>query len=456
MLRLVPLSVIALLAAPAAVAADTAASLDDEVRLNASITVTGDSVRLGDIFSGYLSRPEKVVAQAPHPGQRMVLSAEWLSNLARTYGLSWHPVGEYDRAIVHQPGKTVSAQDILGAVKAALIQKGLDANSALIPVDTVGSVTVASASDTDIGVREAFFDPATKVFSAVVEIPAGDPKATFIPLRGGVYATVTVPVLKENVAKNTVITPDMIDFVPVRDTEVKSTTVVSLADIVGRVPKSFIKAGLPVQQGDIAAISLVDVPVLSIELGRDSQIETREVTTAKFNAAELPSDVILDPSQMIGRTPRRLIPAGAPLRHSDVQIVRKIMVPVTIRDLPRGETLTAADLSAISMNDAEVVANVLTDASEIVGRATKHMIHAGQPMHSFDIARPTAVERGRPITIVYTVKSMNLTVQGVAQESGGVGDVIRVTNSKSNQTFGAEIVDAHTVRVLTQQTASVN
>jgi flagella basal body P-ring formation protein FlgA len=248
----------------------------------------------------------------------------------------------------------------------------------------------------------------------------------------------------------------MIDLVPVRDTEVKASTITNHANLVGRVPKSFIKAGLPVQDSDVAVINLVEVPVLSVELGRDNQIEKREITTARFNAAELPGDVVLDVSQLIGRTPRRLIPAGAPLRHSDVQLVRKIHVPVAIRDLARGATLTAADLTTISMNDADVAPNVLTDTSEIVGRATKHGMRAGQMMHSFDIARPTAVERGRPITIVYAVKAMNLTVQGVAQESGGVGDVIRVTNSKSNQTFAAEVVDAHTVRVLVQQTASLN
>src|SRR4051812_30762014 len=71
--------------------------LDDQLQLNTAITVTGKDVHLGDIFTGYLSRPEKVVAQAPRPGQRMVLSAEWLTTLAHTYGLNWHAVNGYDR-----------------------------------------------------------------------------------------------------------------------------------------------------------------------------------------------------------------------------------------------------------------------------------------------------------------------------------------------------------------------
>src|SRR5689334_387307 len=90
-----------------------AADLNDEVRLNPSITVTGDDIHLGDVFSGYLTRPEKVVASAPRPGTRSVLSAEWLETLAHTYGLSWKPASAYDRAIVYQPGKTVSSTEIV-------------------------------------------------------------------------------------------------------------------------------------------------------------------------------------------------------------------------------------------------------------------------------------------------------------------------------------------------------
>jgi flagella basal body P-ring formation protein FlgA len=77
-------------------------------------------------------------------------------------------------------------------------------------------------------------------------------------------------------------------------------------------------------------------------------------------------------------------------------------------------------------------------------------------MHAFDIARPLAVERGKLVTIIYAVPMMSLSVQGVAQEQGGVGDAIRVTNTKSNTTVIAEVIDARTVRIGMKQTASAN
>ena len=47
-----------------------------------------------------------------------------------------------------------------------------------------------------------------------------------------------------------------------------------------------------------------------------------------FNAAELPRDAVLDADQLIGRTPRRYLAAGAPIRRGDVQILRQVQVPV--------------------------------------------------------------------------------------------------------------------------------
>ena len=135
-------------------------------------------------------------------------------------------------------------------------------------------------------------------------------------------------------------------------------------------------------------------------------------------------------------------------------LVRQVHVPVAARDLNRGDVLTAADLNTITLTDAEVGANVITDVSDIVGRAAKHAMRTGQMMHPFDIARPVAVERGKMVTILYAVPLISLTAQGIAQEQGGVGDVVRVTNSKSNATVLAEVIDARTVRITTPKQAA--
>lgn len=435
-------------------AANEAMGLDDQLQLNTAITVSGKDVHLGDIFTGYLSRPEKVVAQAPRPGQRLVLSAEWLNTLARTYGLGWRASSGYDRAIVYQPGQTVAPQDILAAIKADLIAKGMPANYSIAPNGQIPALTVASSAAIDVGVREAFFDARSKTFSAVVEVPPGAPNTQFVSLRGTAYPVVTVPALKESAPKNTVITAEMLTTLDLPEDQVRTDTITDPAVLIGKAPKNFVRAGTPVRENDVAQMMLVDVPVLTTEMRRDMTIAKTNITFATFNASDLPGDVVTDPHQLIGHTPRRFIPAGAPMRRGDVQMIHEVQVPVASRDLNRGEVLDSQDISWISMNDSEVAANTIVEESELMGRATKHPIRAGSTMRTYDIARPVAVERSQLVTILWSTPAMNLTAQGKAMETGGVGDVIRVINTKSKTALLAEILDDHTVRIASQQTAS--
>ena len=428
-----------------------AADLDDQLRLNTAITVNDDSIRLGDIFSGYLSRPEKVVATAPRPGQRMTLTAEWLRDVAHKNGLSWEPSNVYDRAIVYQPGQVITAQEILAALKKELVSKGMPAHYSVGSALTFAQMTVSMRTSVEISVREAVYDAGTHGYSAVVEIPPGDPKAQFIPMRGVAFAVVPVPVVKQNVAKNTLITADMLTTIDMPQEQVKPSMIIDAGLLVGKAPKNFLKSGQAVFENEVAQMSLVEVPVLKMDAQRNDVIAKNQVHYVTMNADDLPRDTVTNAAELIGRSPRRVLVADAPIRRSDVQIVKEVRVPTVVRDLPRGATVTEGDLNWVTMNESEVPAQSLIDATEIVGRQTKHAITAGQSLRVYDVARPIAVARGKPVTIIFSVPMIKLTVQGQATENGGIGDIIRVLNTKSNVTVTAEVIDANTVRIVTNQ-----
>ncbi len=444
-----------------AVAPAPAAALDAygtapevDLQLNTNITVSGPDVLLGDIFSGYLSRPEKVVAPAPRPGQRLVLSAVWLSKLAHTYGLNWQPKSGYDRAVVYQPGQTVAPRDVVAAVKTALIANGMPANYNITPAVQVPSMTVDSAATVTVGVRESAFDAQNRTFSAVVEIPPGTPDAQFVTLRGTAYPVALVPVLKENAGKNAVITPEMLTLAELPENQIRPDTIMDSAMLVGKTVKVLLRPGAPVRETDVGQVTLVKVPVLKIDARRDAGIDETAVTFAMFDSANLPADVITEAEDIIGHAPRRTLSAGTPLRRGDVQAIREVEVPVAARDLDRGETLNAEDITWVTMNDAAVASSVLTLESDIVGRKAKHPIRAGQSLRGFDIVKPIAVERGKTVTILWSTPLMNLTVQGHALEAGAIGDVIQVANTKTKAAVMAEVVDAQTVRISSLQTVS--
>ncbi len=427
-----------------------ASTLDESLQLNTSITVTGGDVTLGDVFTGYLSRPEKVVAKAPRPGQRMVLTSDWLSKLANTYGLNWAPANAYDRAVVFQPGQAIAPQEIIAAVKAELLAKGMPANFSLAPATNVPTITVSVGTDTTIGVREAYFDAAAKTFTAVVEVPQGQPDAQFISLRGKSFPVVTVPTLKDGAAKNTLITEDMLTTLDVAEDQMRPDTITDARALVGKSPKMFLRAGLPVRETDVERMNLLEIPVLSADVARGGAIAKNLVALVSFNTADLPADVITDASLLQGRTSRRMLVAGAPVRRGDVELVRQVQVPVAARDLDRGETLGDEDISWVSMSQGDVASNAVSEEDALVGLQAKHNIRAGQTLRKFDVKRPIAVPRGKLVTILWSARAMNLTVQGQALEAGGVGEIIKVANTKSKTTVMAEVIDATTVRITAQ------
>ena len=437
-------ALVMLMAAPAAADMST---LDEELRLKTAITIQSNVVTLGDVFDGYLARPEKVVTQAPKPGQRMVLSAEWLTATARTYGLNWQPSTPFDRAIVYQPGQTVTSGDIVAAVKAALINNGMPAGFDISASSPQAPVTVSMNALKGAVVREVQYDAAAKQFSAVVQIPPNDPAAVFIQVRGVAFATVQVPVLKQALGKNTTISADMIDLVAMAQDKVTPAIITDPDQLIGKTPRMFLKAGEPLRDNQLTQIVLVQIPVLIDGMDRDGRIDETHVKMVEVNAAAVPLDAVTDAAFLIGKTPRRPLVAGAPIRRADVALMRQVEVPVATRDLPHGTAITDDDVTWVMVNASEAMNGVATSPEELLGQATRYLVRAGQQLRLNSIAKDIAVKRGQVLTVLWSVQNINLTASGSALENGAVGDVIRVTNSKSKQAFLAEVIDGRTVRV---------
>ena len=54
--------------------------------------------------------------------------------------------------------------------------------------------------------------------------------------------------------------------------------------------------------------------------------------------------------------------------------------------------------------------------------------------------KPLVVQRNEPVTILYEVPGIVLTVRGKALEAGAVGDMINVLNVQSNRTVQATVI----------------
>jgi flagellar basal body P-ring formation protein FlgA len=118
----------------------------------------------------------------------------------------------------------------------------------------------------------------------------------------------------------------------------------------------------------------------------------------------------------------------------------------------RGQTLKQSDLTILRRPKSE--GGAIANLADAVGLAARHELRPGQPLHSSDLAKPDVVQRNDTVTIVYQAPGIVLTLRGIAQESGAIGDSINVLNADSKRTVqglvtapGRVTISAPTARI---------
>lgn len=125
-----------------------------------------------------------------------------------------------------------------------------------------------------------------------------------------------------------------------------------------------------------------------------------------------------------------------------------IDVPVLTRRISPGDTITAADVTWISMPSDRVGLGVITELADLTGKTPRRPIKAQQPVRSGDLIQAIAITKGSLITVALEGSNMSLTIQGKALQNGAVGDTIRVVNTQSNRTLDAVVVSSSRVTVM--------
>ena len=122
-------------------------------------------------------------------------------------------------------------------------------------------------------------------------------------------------------------------------------------------------------------------------------------------------------------------------------------VAVTSRRVLAGEPLDAADLHLIRVRTASLQAEVARDPAQLAGMASRRVLQPGEPIVLSELQHAVVVAKGALVTMALNSPGISLSAQGIADESGGVGDQIRVINPASKAVVLTEVVGPGHVRV---------
>ncbi|MDA8230688.1 MAG: flagellar basal body P-ring formation chaperone FlgA [Magnetospirillum sp.] len=228
------------------------------VQLRSEATINGDAIRLGDLWDNLGDKAGTAIAAAPQPGRRVTLDARWLAAVAGTNGIDWHPSSPFDRIVVERAGRTVDPASIESAVREALAMQGLPQGTGFeLSSRSALAIVIPADAQPDVAVHDLDVDQRTQRFSATVEVPAGAPNAIRVRVSGRTFTTTKIPVLNRTVARGDVIGERDIDWLDVRDDNMRRDIALEPRELVGMEPRFQVKAGMPVRLADLQRPILV-------------------------------------------------------------------------------------------------------------------------------------------------------------------------------------------------------
>jgi flagella basal body P-ring formation protein FlgA len=124
-------------------------------------------------------------------------------------------------------------------------------------------------------------------------------------------------------------------------------------------------------------------------------------------------------------------------------------VPILAHRLEAGTAISADDLDWIQVPEERVSADVITEASQLIGRELRRDTGEGDIMRSRDVVPPRLVQRGSLVMMKIETPYLTVTAQGKSQQDGAEGETVRVVNTQSNRVIEGVVTGPGTIEIRT-------
>lgn len=232
-------------AAPPAESQPAAAASD--VALRTQVAVSGDVIRLGDLFEGLADNADVAVARAPEPGASVAFEAAYLAQLSLRYKIGWRPESRFERAVVTRQSTVIDQDAIAYALRGAFAREGLSSELDVAFDGTQRTVHVPSGQGSALTVERLTVDRMSGRFTAALSV-AGSHK---IQTSGRVTELVKVPVLADRLGPEDVIRAANLRWVTLRTDRLQGDIITDADTLIGMSPRRGLTPGTPLRANDV-------------------------------------------------------------------------------------------------------------------------------------------------------------------------------------------------------------
>ncbi|HEY1722780.1 MAG TPA: flagellar basal body P-ring formation chaperone FlgA [Magnetospirillaceae bacterium] len=258
--------------------------------LRPAAVVTGDNIRLGDLFDGVGDKANTFVARAPAPGHKAIVDADWLHRVATLNGIDWSTDDPFLEIVIDRPGMTIGHERIQQEIAAALAEKGVSADEQIDIANHDLSLVIPADAPATVAVRDLIYDETTKHFSAIIEAPADSQTPSRVSVAGIVRVMIDVPTIAHPIGRDDVIATRDLTFARMRKDAVRRDAVLDVDQIIGMSPRGTLRTGQTITLADLQKpVSVARGALITIELKSGGMLLTVQ---GRANEAGAIGDVI--------------------------------------------------------------------------------------------------------------------------------------------------------------------
>lgn len=257
----------------------TANAQDLLPELKPSALIDDSVVTLGDLFTDLKEKQDIVVANAPEPGQKILISSRHILKVTRQNNVRWRNSAGVKNIAISRMSTIVNIPELKDKLTAELknlsyTEKNLDIRF----YNRNGKIHLPNGYDVaDLSVRNISLDRKSDKFSALIGAPTGSGGEKLHTVNGRILRVTMIPTLAKTIRSGEVIKSSDISWTSLPDQQVSRNIVRNKDKLVGMTPRSQIKEGNPIRLNEI------ERPVL---IKRGSLVKI-QFNTAKINLSTL-------------------------------------------------------------------------------------------------------------------------------------------------------------------------
>ncbi len=213
--------------------------------LRGESVITGDYIKLGDIFSG-VRNAEYILGPAPAPGKDMVLNARTLYKIAAALDVDWSPSSSAEQIVLKRESSVIPETEINAALEEKIRASGIKDKFSVQLTNAPGDIVLPAETDGTLEITAFNFDVQKDNFNAVIVAPSAENPVKRLSVSGRIERLIAVPVLKNSLKNGDIIGGMDIDYIDLPQNRIANGTLLDGKDLVNMTPRRTVHGGKPV------------------------------------------------------------------------------------------------------------------------------------------------------------------------------------------------------------------